>query len=58
MRWGNLLVSCGEGTAEWPEIPIFHHIVCGPKTKGKTLCWEQRWDHNQTWETEQKKIRA
>ena len=33
----DVLVTCGGGTVDRPEIPIFHHIGCGPKAKGKML---------------------
>jgi cytochrome P450 family 2 subfamily D len=34
----DVLVTCGEDTADCPKIPVFHYIGCGPKAKGKMQC--------------------
>lgn len=39
----DVLVTCGEDTADCPEITMFHHIGCGcePDAKGKMLHGER-----------------
>ncbi|CAO2601520.1 Cytochrome P450 2D20 [Lemmus lemmus] len=32
-----VLVTCGEDTADRPPIPIFEHLGFGPKSRGKSL---------------------
>ena len=58
MAWKPVLVTCGEDTADRPEMPIFQHLGYGEKAKGKMQCGGRDGIRANLGDTEKKKIRA